>query len=281
MLYVACPIWNSKAWPGDFLPAETTAASALAAYAARLNAVEGNTTFYAIPDSEVILRWREQTQEGFRFCLKFPRAITHDRMLVRADRETADWIDRLRLLGDRRGPSFLQLPRDFAPDRFDILAAYLSSLPPDLAHSVEPRNIGWFEKDIEASLNALLTDLGIGRVLFDVRPLRAAEVLDPEARKAKMSKPNVPVRTGRTAGNVHLRYVAHTDLELNERWLAQWAPIAARWIDEGLDVYIAMHTIDESHMPKLCRMFHAMVDAITPLPPLPEPTVDESQMSLF
>src|SRR5947208_2637047 len=123
MLYVACPIWNSKAWPGDFLPTGTTAANALAAYSARLNAVEGNTTFYATPDAEVVVRWREQTPEGFRFCLKFPRAITHDRMLVRADRETADWIDRLRLLGDRRGPSFLQLPREFGPDRFDALAA--------------------------------------------------------------------------------------------------------------------------------------------------------------
>jgi uncharacterized protein YecE (DUF72 family) len=284
MLFVGCPIWNSKEWPGDFLPRGTSATDALAAYARRLPMVEGNTTFYATPAVDVIARWRDQTPEGFRFCLKFPRSITHDRMLVGAERETAEWLDRLLLLDDRRGPSFLQLPRDFGPDRFDSLRDYLGMLPTDLTFSLEPRHPGWFAKEVEPDLNALLSEYGIGRVLYDVRPLRAADRSDAGIRKAQDSKPQVPVRVARTASHAHLRYIAHPDLAMNDRPLAQWTPIAARWIEEGATVYVAMHSIVESHMPHLCRTFHDMVGAIVPLPPLPDwADIDEpsAQMSLF
>ncbi|MFY4614350.1 DUF72 domain-containing protein, partial [Escherichia coli] len=42
-----------------------------------VNCVEGNTTLYALPKPEVVLRWREQTTDDFRFCFKFPATISH------------------------------------------------------------------------------------------------------------------------------------------------------------------------------------------------------------
>ena len=44
----------------------------LDAYARVVNAVEGNTTFYATPDAATIDRWRAATPPGFRFIFKLP-----------------------------------------------------------------------------------------------------------------------------------------------------------------------------------------------------------------
>jgi len=175
----------------------------------------------------------------------------------------------------------LQLPREFGPDRLEILASFLRRLPRDLRFSVEPRHLGWFEKAAEVDFNALLAECAIGRVLYDVRPQRAADRTVDVIRQAQDSKPQDTQPTSRTASHVHLRYVAHPAYEMNERALAQWAPIAASWIDEGVDVYIAMHTIDERHMPRLCRLFHEMVGQLTSIPAMPEWDVEPAQMSLF
>ena len=61
------------------------AAERLRHYAARCNAVEGNTTFYATPARETVAAWAGQTDPDFRFVVKLPRLITHERRLADAD----------------------------------------------------------------------------------------------------------------------------------------------------------------------------------------------------
>src|ERR1700704_6509692 len=104
MLYLGAPIWANKAWVGTFFPEGTRQREFLSLYSRRLNTVEGNTTFYGIPSAETVTRWRDETPPGFKFCLKFPKAITHERRLRDAEVETAEFADRLRLLDDRAGP---------------------------------------------------------------------------------------------------------------------------------------------------------------------------------
>ena len=48
-LYLGCPVWGLKGWVGNFFPAGAKQRDFLALYSRRLNAVEGNTTFYVIP----------------------------------------------------------------------------------------------------------------------------------------------------------------------------------------------------------------------------------------
>lgn len=251
-------------------------------YSLLMPMVEANTTFYGIPQAETVERWRQQTPETFRFCLKFPRAISHDKCLVDCEAETGEWLRRLRELGRRAGPSFLQLPPDFTPAQMPDLARYLENLPRDLAFSVEPRHSAWFQKPVEDELNALLRELGIGRVLYDVRPLRAGDPSDEDVQRAQAAKPRVPARVAVTANHTHVRYIAYPVWEENGPWLEQWAGKVSQWVAEGRDVYFCMHSIFDAHMPELCRMFHEMVAALTPLPPLPDwSEVGGGQMSLF
>src|SRR5512140_2250146 len=109
-IYLGCPIWSFKGWVGNFYPAGTKAPAYLHEYARRLTAIEGNTTFYAVPAEKTIEQWAAATPETFRFCFKIPKAISHSGTL--ADRVDAahELIRILGQLGTRLGPLFLQLP---------------------------------------------------------------------------------------------------------------------------------------------------------------------------
>lgn len=50
-------------------------------YAARLNAVEINSSFYRAHRSQTHARWAASVPEHFRFSVKLPKAITHEHRL--------------------------------------------------------------------------------------------------------------------------------------------------------------------------------------------------------
>ena len=84
-LHVGCAMWTHRAWQGRFLPQSLPASERLRSYASWCNAVEGNTTFYATPARSTVVSWAEQTDADFRFVLKLPREITHERRLAGVD----------------------------------------------------------------------------------------------------------------------------------------------------------------------------------------------------
>ena len=104
-----------KSWVGRLFATGTKQTDFLARYAEVFNTVEGNTTFYALPAPEVVARWREQVPDTFRFCFKFPKAITHDKLLVDCRDEVATFLARVAPLQHKLGTLFLQLPPRFGP----------------------------------------------------------------------------------------------------------------------------------------------------------------------
>jgi len=84
-LHVGCAMWTYAPWQGRYLPHPLSPRERLSAYATWCNAVEGNTTFYAIPALDTVKSWAEQTAPDFRLVLKLPKAITHERRLADAD----------------------------------------------------------------------------------------------------------------------------------------------------------------------------------------------------
>src|SRR5579864_182982 len=110
MFYIGCPMWGYKEWVGNFFPARTPASDFLRLYSKKLSVVEGNTIFYALPSSETIARWRQETPATFRICPKVSRSISHEARLESKRDETLFFVERVRELGTRLGPIFLQLP---------------------------------------------------------------------------------------------------------------------------------------------------------------------------
>ena len=74
--------FSYPAWRGGFYPEKLPESKMLGHYAGIFRAVEINNSFYRMPTAEVLGRWAGETPPEFRFALKSPRRITHDKRLV-------------------------------------------------------------------------------------------------------------------------------------------------------------------------------------------------------
>lgn len=258
LLFLGCPIWGSKRWLGTLFPKGTPSSTFLSIYSQQFSTVEGNTTFYAVPTLEKMAAWAQETPSSFRFCFKFPKIISHDLRLQNAEKETEQWLECIRQLGDRAGPSFLQLPSDFSPEQLPILSSYLDLLSksPDLRFAIEVRHPGWFEAKMEHNLHQLLTKYRMARVLYDVRGLRSAAPSSPFIREAQKQKPQVPVRFVVTTDFIFVRYISHPEPQKNSIFFQEWAEYLAPFLQEGKRVYFFIHHVDDFYMPTLCQEFY-------------------------
>lgn len=147
-------------------------ASVLARYAMRLNAVEINSSFYRPHRAATYARWAAAVPEGFRFAMKLPRAITHERRLVDADALVAEFLEEAGALGISLGPLLVQLPPSL---KFDarIARTFFADMRArfDGAVVCEPRHASWFADSAEQ----ILADARIGIVAADPARVPSAE----------------------------------------------------------------------------------------------------------
>lgn len=278
-------MWTHPQWGGRHVSAEATKRSALAAYASMCTAVEGNTTFYATPKVETVERWADDAPDGFHFCFKLPREITHVRRLVEADEPIADFLERLAPLGKHLGPVQIQLPASWAPDELPRLAALLPrlSLSESLRWAVEVRHPDFFAGGPhERPLNDLLAQHGVDRITLDSRALFAGPASTPEEVDAWQKKPRLPVRPVATSQTPIVRLIGQNATEANWPFWERWVERVAGWISEGRTPYVFTHTPDNADAPLLARELHARVAKhLGDLAPLPVPPPPITQVGLF
>ena len=137
---------------GEAFPAEGTV---LERYAARLNAVEINTSFYRPHQRKTYERWAASTPEDFRFAVKVPQAITHERRLIGVADLLERFLDETDGLGGKRGPLLIQLPPSLAFED-DRVGAFLETWRgrTDAPTVLEPRHVSWFEVEADDLLAA-------------------------------------------------------------------------------------------------------------------------------
>ena len=282
-LGVGCPMWGNRAWVGTHLPADTPPGSELAAYARVCNAVEGNTTFYALPAAATVRRWHEATPPGFRFLLKLPRTITHQRRLRDADADVATFVERFEPLADRLGPCSVQLPASFGPADVDVLLAFLDRLPSALTWAVEVRHPSFHAGgDHERILNDELHRRGVDRVILDSRAFFAGPIETAEERDAHANKPRLPVRAVATAGQPVVRFIGQTVAAHNPPFWAPWIGTVVRWLADGRRPLVFLHTPDNDAAPMMARDFHAaVVSAGGQVAPLADPPAAAVDVALF
>lgn len=266
------PVWVCEAWKGSVYTATSRRPDWLKQYSTMFSTVEVNSTFYAIPAVETVEKWAESVRPGFAFCLKFPKAITHDRQLVDATVETTAFLRLMETLArhDRLGPSFLQLPPHFSGRQWLDLEAYLRGLPSEFAYAVEVRHDNYFDQGpFEQRLDDLLRELGMDRCLLDSRALFSARPTDESERQSQRQKPRSPLRTTVTGKFPMVRFVGRNDIDRVTRWIDEWAATVSGWIKQGLHPIVFTHTPDDAHVPELARRFHEALRTHRPeLPPL-------------
>jgi len=268
MLYIGCPMWGYKAWVGSFFPGRTPASEFLRLYSNRLNSVEGNTTFYALPTEETITRWRQETPANFRFCPKVSRTISHAAHLSENKNETRIFIERMKGLGTRLGPIFLQLPPSFSPEHISQLQTFLAAWPTDVQLAVEIRHPAFFKETHTQALNSLLSQHSAARILMDTRPLQTGSSQEQKELQARERKPHLPLQITTTSDIAFVRYIGHPRMEVNEPFLASWAEQLGQWLKQGQTCYVFCHCPYEEHSPAICAELYQRIKKFVPLPEL-------------
>jgi uncharacterized protein YecE (DUF72 family) len=151
-LHVGTSGYSYKEWVGSFYPPKHPAAQMLRYYGERFDTVEINNTFYRMPTAAMLEKWAGEVPEGFRFVLKAPRRITHDRKLADVDDSVRFLLDASTALGTKRGPLLFQLPPFFKKDvaRLGDFLARLGTIPAAL----EFRHDTWHDHEVYDVLRA-------------------------------------------------------------------------------------------------------------------------------
>jgi len=140
-----------KEWKGSFYPADLKDADMLRFYAGRFRAVEINNTFYRMPTAKVLAGWAGQVPGEFTFVLKASQRITHQKRLKDAGEEVGYFTRTAATLGERLGPTLVQLPPNLKKD-LPRLEAFLGLLPEGWRAAFEFRHASWHDDDVYALL---------------------------------------------------------------------------------------------------------------------------------
>src|SRR5215213_5787683 len=76
MIHVGTSSWADPGFVEEWYPPGLAANERLPYYAERFDAVEVNSTFYAVPPAEQVARWAEMTPDGFTFDVKLHRLLS-------------------------------------------------------------------------------------------------------------------------------------------------------------------------------------------------------------
>lgn len=171
MIRIGCAGW---AIPRQVAAAFPAAGTGLQRYAAVFDAVEINTTFYRPHRAQTFERWASSTPERFRFAVKAPKAITHERRLVDCADLLGAFLEQLAPLDGKLGPMLFQLPPSLAFDA-DVAGAFFGEVASRHRGptACEPRHASWFC----AAADRLLADHGVARVAAD--PAVVDEAAEP------------------------------------------------------------------------------------------------------
>ena len=259
-------MWTHKAWPAP-------AHERLRAYAGWCDAVEGNTTFYATPARDTVASWARQTDPDFRFVIKLPKVITHERRLADVDDPLRGFLHAIEPLGPREHALWIQLPGSFTPADVPALADFLRRLPRSHRYAVEVRHRAFFEDPRATThLAKVLAEADAEWIPFDTTVFFQGAPTSEAERDAWNKKPRMPRRSVALTDRPIVRYLGRdAEAETIKGW-QPWVGVVAEWLGEGRSPTVFIHTPDNANAPELARRFHNDVRARLPeLEPLPEP----------
>jgi uncharacterized protein YecE (DUF72 family) len=213
-LRIGCSGWVYKDWTGPFYPEGTKDKNRLEYYATRFDTAEINASFYRLPSEKMVEGWARRPPDGFVFAWKVSRFITHNKKLKDCEDPVALVYGRMAPLGDKLGPSLIQLPPQLRRND-ERLADFLGLLPKG-RHTVEFRHPSWYDP----AVFAILSEFDASLCISDHHHAPA-----PWERTASW----VYVRGHGPGGRYFGRY--------DEAELSRWAERIAAWRAEGRDVY--------------------------------------------
>ena len=143
-------------------------------YARVLRGAEINASFYRSLRPALYAKWAAAVPADFRFAVKVPKSVTHERRLLDCEEPLAVFLDEVASLGGKLGPLLVQLPPslEYDPNLAGAFFEVLRALH-DGPVAFEPRHATWFSTDAAV----LLDEYAVARVAAD--PARVPEAAVP------------------------------------------------------------------------------------------------------
>jgi uncharacterized protein YecE (DUF72 family) len=169
-IVVGTSSWADPGFVEEWYPHDLPARERLPWYAEHFEAVEVNSTFYAVPAASTVARWADETPDGFTFDVKLHRLLSRHsadlkslpeqlrkpatttpkgrvKLDVKLQTALVDAIlEAVEPLGDKLGAFLLQLSPGFAPRSNDLdeLAPLVERFSP---LAIELRRSSWLRGD--------------------------------------------------------------------------------------------------------------------------------------
>jgi uncharacterized protein YecE (DUF72 family) len=152
-VFIGCAGWSIPAFHASRFPAD---GSHLVRYASLFNAVEINSSFYRSHQKQTYRKWAATAPDHFRFSVKVPKQITHERRLVGVEELLGQFVDEVQELGDKLGPLLVQLPPSLAWHA-PVAISFFRALRERSSNPVacEPRHASWFTAEVDRELEGL------------------------------------------------------------------------------------------------------------------------------
>jgi uncharacterized protein YecE (DUF72 family) len=168
-LFIGTAGWSLHSRYAETFPA---AGSHLERYAQRFDAAEINSSFLRPHRRATYERWAASTPAHFRFAVKVPKAVTHERRLAGCCDLLESFVSQIAGLGAKLGCLLVQLPPSFAFEA-ETVGAFLDALQArtQIAVVCEPRHASWFATPVDAALAAFQ----VARVAADPAPAEGAD----------------------------------------------------------------------------------------------------------
>jgi len=140
--------WSYDHWADRFYPTALPRSRWFEYYSGVFPTVEVNYSFYRLPSTATIERWRSESPEGFRFAVKGSQLITHRLRLRDCESAVERFFDRVTGLGERLGVVLWQLPPDLHRDD-GLIDDFLGMLPRQVPVAVEFRDPSWLDGSVD------------------------------------------------------------------------------------------------------------------------------------
>jgi uncharacterized protein YecE (DUF72 family) len=108
--HIGCSGWSYTSWKGPFYPPNLENSDWLRFYSQVFDYVEIDSSFYSIPDQFMVKNWVKRTPDNFRFTAKFPKVITHDKLLADVEENVEQFLENIEPLEKKTLALLIQLP---------------------------------------------------------------------------------------------------------------------------------------------------------------------------
>jgi len=148
-LNIGCSGWSYEGWKGTFYPLKMENKDYLSYYSKFFKFVEVDSTYYHIPSRSTVRGWKDKTPDDFRFSLKFPKLITHEKKLEDVAKPLSILFYSLEPLVDKTLTLLIQLPPFLSEKKgFNPLQDMVHHLDERFRYSLEVRHTSWFNDNV-------------------------------------------------------------------------------------------------------------------------------------